>query len=153
VLALDRVADPGNVGTLLRAAAFYGVREVWLGTGSAEAHSPKVLRAAMAAHLHLRVCEQVNLAAELAGAKRSGARVLAAEMEGVERSAGSLPGRGAGQVLVLGSEAHGVDPALIELADERLAIARRGPIDSLNVAMAGTVLLDRLLPFTEQTTP
>lgn len=144
VLALDRVGDPGNVGTLLRAAAFFGVREVWLSRGSAELHNPKVLRAAMSAHLHLRVCEDVDLPNVAAEAKRAGAAVFATVVERAEEPEAVVTGEDQPAVLILGSEAQGVLPTLEALADHRLAIERRGPVDSLNVAMAGTVMLDRL---------
>jgi len=144
VVALDRVADPGNVGTLLRAAAFYGVHEVWLGLGTAERYNPKVLRSAMSAHLHVRICPNVDLDTILPKAQAQGARVLAAVVEGAEPPF-ALMVDDAPSILLLGNEPHGIRPELVRIADRRIAIRRRGPVDSLNVAMAGTVLIDRLL--------
>ncbi|MBD3165021.1 hypothetical protein GF324_00315 [bacterium] len=142
-LALDAVADPGNVGTLLRVAAFYGIAEVWLGEGTVELHNPKVLRAAMAMHLHVRVCEEVDLQAAISESQQHGAEVFAADVSG--EFGRPQPASGSPRILVLGSEAHGLSLPLLERADRRLAIARRGPVDSLNVAVAGAILVDRLL--------
>lgn len=143
VLALDQVSDPGNVGTLLRAAAFYGVREVWLGEGTAELHNPKVLRAAMAAHLHLKVCQPVDLGLAFEAAQNHGAEVHVAVVDGSTEMPSSSTK--APVILVLGNEPHGIRQEYVEMADKPVAIKRVGPVDSLNVAMAGTVLLDRYL--------
>ncbi len=143
ILALDRVQDPGNAGTLMRTAAFYGVRELWFGKGTVERYNPKVLRAAMSAHFQLRIAVNVDLEDAIRRSKKEGCRVFAADAEGEDRLAALDESHPA--ILLLGNEPNGVDPALLQLADARLAIARRGRIDSLNVAMAGAILLDRLL--------
>ncbi|MCB2198327.1 RNA methyltransferase [bacterium] len=143
VLALDQVADPGNVGTLLRAAAFYGVREVWLGEGTAELYNPKVLRAAMAAHLHLKVCQPVDLGQAFKHAQKQGAQVHVAVVDGSTEVVRNQPDTPV--ILVLGNEPHGIQQEYVEMADRPVAIERIGPVDSLNVAMAGTVFLDRYL--------
>jgi TrmH family RNA methyltransferase len=142
VLALDRIQDPGNAGTLLRAAAFYGVSEVWFGKGTVERYNPKVLRAAMSAHFHLKIAVNVDLESLVRRARESGCHIYVADMEGVEQTI--APDASHPAILILGNEPNGVDPVLLTLADTRLAISRRGRIDSLNVAMAGTVLMDRL---------
>jgi len=143
ILALDRVQDPGNVGTLIRSAAFYGIKEIWLGRGTVERYNPKVLRAAMAAHLQLSVIPNVDLHEAVVQAKNAGCPVYVADMEGGEE-VGKIDSNHP-PILILGNEPAGVDPELVAAADSRVAILRRGPVDSLNVAMAGTVLMDRLL--------
>jgi TrmH family RNA methyltransferase len=79
VLALDRLQDPGNLGTLLRTALAAGVDEVWLGEG-ADPHQPKVLRSSSGAVLALPLVrlEAAQLAGRLDGARRSGLQVVAA---------------------------------------------------------------------------
>ncbi len=142
-LALDQINDPGNVGTLLRAAAFYGVSEVWLGKGTAELYNPKTLRAAMGTHFHVPVISGVDMIETLSAIKDDDCTVLVTNVE-----QGAPPKHqqmySSSVILVLGSEAHGVSAQLKEAADEFVFIPRSGPVDSLNVAMAGTVLLDRL---------
>jgi len=144
VLALDEVADPGNLGTLLRAAAFYGIKEVWLGRGTAELYNPKVIRSTMAAHYHLNICENVDLAIACRLAQKSGAKVMATAVDGELENFPKLSKEEPG-ILLLGNEPHGLSEELEKISDNNVAIKRRGPIDSLNVAMAGTVLIDRLL--------
>ncbi|MBZ0264617.1 RNA methyltransferase [bacterium] len=155
VLSLDNVSDPGNVGSLIRAAAFYGVEQIWLGKGCVDLYNPKVIRAAMGCHLIVNLHQDIDLVALLNEAKMENFLILASNVEnGVSpapwQTLGSTlssrhsasPPKGA--VLVLGNEAHGVNNEIDSLADLMLAIPRVGLVDSLNVAMAGTVLLDRL---------
>lgn len=143
-LACDRIGDPGNLGALIRAAAFYGVEEIWLGEGTVDPFNPKVLRGAMGSQLALRLCRGVDLPAAVRRASETGARVCAAEADG---DPGVRPAERSGPpvVLLLGNEPAGLSPDLLNLAAERVAIERRGPVDSLNVAIAGAILLDRFL--------
>jgi len=143
VLALDRINDPGNVGSMLRTAAFYGIREVWLGEGTAELYNPKTIRAAMSSQFQLNICRQVNLEDALRIAKNNGTDIIASVLDD-----GELPsyiGENTGAVLLMGNEAHGLGENIIKLADRKVAIPRKNPVDSLNVAMAGAILVDRLL--------
>ncbi|HEX05091.1 MAG TPA: TrmH family RNA methyltransferase [Bacteroidetes bacterium] len=144
VVAFDRVMDPGNLGTLIRAAVFYGVTEFWLGEGTVDVFNPKVLRASMGAHLHATLYRGVNLEQSLTAAVAEGVRVIATEMD-AEGEIKPVHPDSRPVVLLLGNEPAGVSPGLVALATEHVAIERRGPVDSLNVAMAGSVLLDRLL--------
>jgi TrmH family RNA methyltransferase len=70
---LDRVQDPGNVGSILRSASALGVRQLWTTSGTAALWSPKVLRAGMGAHFGLSLCEEVDVEALTAGLHRTGA--------------------------------------------------------------------------------
>lgn len=143
ILALDRIQDPGNAGTLIRTAAFYGVNQVWMGRGTVERYNPKVLRSAMSADLHVAISADVDLEQQFAEVRKAGGRIYAAMMDG-EEDISRRPESGP-SVLLLGNEPGGVAPNLVQPDDVRLAISRRGLVDSLNVAMAGAILLDRLV--------
>ncbi len=143
VLALDRINDPGNVGSLLRTAAFYGIRQVWLGEESAELYNPKTIRAAMSSQFYLNISRQVKLGDALIEAKSNGTEIIATVVEDGEPP--SYIGTDRGYILVMGNEAHGLGDEIIEMADRKVTIPRKNPIDSLNVAMSGAVLMDRLL--------
>jgi TrmH family RNA methyltransferase len=160
VLALDRLQDPGNLGTLLRCALAAGVEEVWL-AGGADPHQPKVLRASAGAALALPLRRLNDLTPALAQATREGCQVVATvvapsgEPSGMPTSArsGGTAGQSAavrpywqldwGQptVLLLGNEGAGLDPALIALASERVTIPHAAAVESLNVALAAAPLL------------
>jgi len=144
VVAFDRVMDPGNLGSLIRSAVFFGVSELWLGEGCVDPYNPKVVRACMGAHLHTKLCRNVQLEQILPQAVAEGARVIATDMDAEDRLY-PVASDGNPAVLLLGNEPAGLSPGLVALATEHVAIARRGPVESLNVAMAGSILLDRLL--------
>ena len=139
VLALDGVADPGNVGTAVRTAAWFGAAAVLLGRGCADLLNPKTVRATMGGMFHLPVCRDADLPDALRFLKQAGFRVTAAAMDGSPEWRGW---RGAKRsALLLGSEARGITRQAAALADETVAIPRRGAGESLNVAVAVGVLL------------
>lgn len=142
LLILDRLADPGNVGTILRTALAADVESVLLTTESADCFSPKVVRAAAGAHVALPI--EANLSwpeiAERARRHCGGqARVLLAE--------GNAPTRydeldlRAPFALIIGSEAHGPSVAARELATQAVSIPLANGMESLNAAMAAGIIL------------
>jgi TrmH family RNA methyltransferase len=141
VLVLDALADPGNLGTLLRSALAADVDEVLLAPGCADPLAPKVVRAGSGAHLHLPVRADLTweqIAERLAGAPPV-RQVLLAEA-GARRTyfACDLTQRSA---LLIGNEAHGPSAAAAQLATERITIPMWNHIDSLNAAIAASVIL------------
>jgi RNA methyltransferase, TrmH family len=135
VLLLDAVQDAGNVGTMLRTAAAFGVSRAVLGQGCAAAFSSKVLRAAMGAHFHLNVIEQADLTGYIA---QCGVPVYAADVAG-EVDLPSAP-LSAACAWLLGSEGQGISPGLLAACSLRVRIPQAGP-QSLNVAAAAAVCL------------
>lgn len=149
VLALDGVQDPGNVGTLVRTAAWFGLDAVVAGPGTADLFSPKVVRSAMGGlwDVPLARTEALgvgDLAETLAAWRGADGRIAGAVMDGTDAAAWQPAARTA---LVVGSEGHGLSPAVEALLDDPITIPgspkRRGA-ESLNVGVAGGVLLWRL---------
>jgi TrmH family RNA methyltransferase len=149
VLALDRLQDPGNLGTLLRTALAAGVEEVWLAEG-ADPHQPKVLRASAGAALALplRRLEGARLAERVGALAGRGVQVVAAVVPGAGVRPEGLPARPYWQLdwsrptlLLLGNEGAGLDPALAALASEAVTIPHSSAVESLNVAVAAAPLL------------
>ena len=140
VLALDRLQDPGNLGTLLRTALAAGVHQVWLGEG-ADPLSPKVLRASAGAALELPLLRLTSddLLHRVEQAREGGLQIVAA--------AAAAP-RPYWQVdwceptlLLLGNEGAGLAAPLLALADHQVSIPHRPSVESLNVAVAAAPLL------------
>jgi TrmH family RNA methyltransferase len=150
LLALDGVQDPGNVGTLVRTAAWFGADAVVAGPGTASLYGPKTVRAGMGGHWDLALSRAPDLAATLGHLRHLGWAVYGADMEGTPVRAWT-PRRPS--VLVLGSEAHGLSPAVQACLDEPVALPRApsaepagsetdgAGVESLNVAVAGGILL------------
>lgn len=137
VLVLDQVRDPGNAGALLRTADAAGVQAVCFTEGSVDPFSPKTLRSGMGAHFRLPVYRMGD--AELLDfCTQAGLRVWAAAAgEGTSCFEADLK---APLALVVGSEARGVRPKLLDEA-AGLHIPMLGGAESLNAAVAGAVLL------------
>jgi RNA methyltransferase, TrmH family len=136
ILVLDRVRDPGNAGTLLRSAAAAGVELVVFGPETVDPFNDKVLRAAMGAHfrLPLRVCEDWESVDALLGERQ----VYVAEASAALRYNEARWDRPA--ALVVGGEAHGAGDAAFRRG-EGITIPMHGQTESLNAAVAGSVIL------------
>lgn len=134
---LDRVQDPGNVGTILRSAAAAGVGLVCLSVGCAAAWSSKVLRSAQGAHFVLDIIEHADLIGLTQAADVPLVATTLAQAEDLYST--RLP---ADVLWVFGHEGQGVSDALLEAADYRVRIDHeRTDVESLNVAMAATLCL------------
>lgn len=136
VLAADDVADPGNLGTLLRIADWFGASQLWCSAESVEVWNPKCVQASMGSIFRVPVTYG-NLAGALAGAAQCGVRVYKAEAAGGDVFKEQLK-RPA--VLVLGSESHGLSQAVREGPGQSIAIPAFGGAESLNVAAAAAAL-------------
>ena len=137
VVTVD-VADPGNLGTILRGAEAAGAVAVVVTGRSVDVRSPKVVRASAGALFGLPVVEAGDPAAALDGLRASGVRAYAAVARGGSAPA-SVP-LGRESAIVVGNEAHGLDAALMDHLDGTVTIPMAGAAESLNVAMAATVL-------------
>jgi RNA methyltransferase, TrmH family len=140
VLALDGVRDPGNAGTMLRTADWFGVQRVISSADGVEWHNPKVVQATMGSLFRVQTAE-CDLVEALGQLRKDGYTVYCADMEGIRpdeiRRADKC-------VLVMGSESHGVRPEIRALADQVIAIPGAGRADSLNVSVAAGIILSRL---------
>ena len=141
ILLLDGIQDPGNVGALVRAAVALGAAGVVGVEGTADPWGPKALRASAGAAFRGPVL-RTNVADALArlAARRMPLWAAAADGPPLEPAA-----RGP-VALALGSEADGVSPAVLAAAARRVSVPLARGVESLNVAAAGAILLDRLRP-------
>lgn len=137
VLVADGVQDPGNLGTLIRSAEAFGAAAVVLTAKTVSPWNGKCLRAAAGAAFRLPI---VAWSAELLGNLRAvEARCHAAVAHG---GTGAHEARLAGTtVLVVGNEAAGVSKAMLRVCEERVTLVTPGPTESLNAAVAGSLLL------------
>lgn len=136
-LYLDSVSDPGNLGTLLRTATWFGVRAVALGPDGSDPFNPKVVRSGMGAHFHLQFLAQRDLLAF-----NHSYTVLGADHRG--QALATLETIPKPWVLVVGNEAHGLSTATRSLVHRTIAIPRVGRGESLNVGVAAGIILHYL---------
>ncbi|HEY9278794.1 MAG TPA: RNA methyltransferase [Eoetvoesiella sp.] len=135
-LWLDRVQDPGNVGTLLRTAAAAGITHAYLSRGTASAWSQKVLRSAQGAHFVMSIYEQLDFLAER---EKLAIPLIATALEDAQSLYDMALPRDC--AWLVGNEGQGVDSGLLALADARVFIPQVQSVESLNVAVAAAICL------------
>jgi RNA methyltransferase, TrmH family len=135
-LALDGIQDPGNVGTLLRIADWFGFARVLLSPESADLFSQKVINASMGSFARVRAIA-TELAPVLAETARAGVPVLGCDLAGESVHALAPLANG---VVVIGSEGRGPSPAVREHVSRWITIPRHGGAESLNAAVAAGIV-------------
>jgi rRNA methylases len=141
-LLLDAVADPGNVGTIIRTAAALGIGELILGPGCADIYNPRTVRASMGALLRQRITRVDDLAHTVSELREFGARVYAATLDAkftidaVFENVKILP-----IYIIIGNEGHGIDPKTIAAATSTVTIPISDSAESLNAAIAASIFM------------
>lgn len=142
ILALDGVQNPGNLGTILRLADWFGVEDVICSKECADCYNPKVVQATMGAILRVRVHYVDNLVALLREAQGLGMPIYGTLLDGENIYSKKLENSG---VIVMGNEGRGLSDACREALTDRLYIppypADAPTSESLNVAMATGIIL------------
>lgn len=136
IVCLDRVQDPGNLGTLLRTTAAAGISQVLLSNGCAGAWSPKVLRSAQGAHFALAIYESIDLHMILS---KSNINVCCTSLD---QSQDLYKLDLTGDVAwIFGNEGQGVAKSLVDICNTKVKIPQSDQVESLNVAAAAAVCL------------
>lgn len=142
VLCLDEVQDPGNLGTIIRTADWYGVRHIVCSPTTADCFAPKVVQATMGALLRVEVA-YTPLVEWLKGARERGIKTYATTLDGENIHRTTLS---QGGIVIMGNEGKGVSPEVQSLVSHKLFIppypADRVGSESLNVAIATAITLE-----------
>ena len=139
VLVLAEVRDPGNAGTLARSALAAGASAAVFVAGTVDPFGPKTIRSSAGAIFRLPIVTSVGLDEALEGLKAYGLRLVGTRA-GAERSLYEADLRAA-IAIVVGNEAWGLPDGAGERVDEVVSIPMRGPVDSINAGIAGSVML------------
>lgn len=140
MIALDSINDPGNLGTIIRIADWYGIEQVLVSRSTVEEFNSKAISSTMGSFARVKVF-RVDLLDIL---KNFNEKIYAAMLEGesiysIHKSTGPF-------CLIIGSESHGIDATLYEnLRAKRISIPRIGDAESLNAGVATGILIDRIL--------
>jgi TrmH family RNA methyltransferase len=139
VVALDGIRDPGNVGTLIRTADAFGIDALILSKDTVELFNPKVIRSSMGAIFRLKVFDEVDLETTVLQLKKRKFKIVGTDVrKGTGLDAFNPLEK---TCLLIGSEAEGLNARLLELSDQIVHIPIRDKVESLNVAVAGGILL------------
>ena len=139
LMVLEHLQDPGNLGTIVRAGEGAGVTGILMDGGTVDIYSPKVVRSTMGSLLRVPFVCVENLEEALDMLKRRGIRTFAAHLPG-SREYDREDYRGATAFLI-GNEAGGLKPETAAKADVRIRIPMMGQVESLNAAVAASVLM------------
>lgn len=141
IVALDAVSEPGNAGTIIRTADWFGVSAVLMGRGGVELYNPKVVRSTMGSLFHLPIVTEADLNELLKKLHEQGFTVIAADVD-AKQSYDEIP-IPEKAVIIFGNEAHGLSSEISSQIVHRVTIRRLGNAESLNVGVACGVLLAR----------
>ena len=137
MIALDGVSDPGNLGTIIRVADWYGIKHIVASTDCADPYNPKTISATMGSFGRVTV-SQLDLPSYL---EQSNLPVYGAFLEGESVHKTEFAAEG---ILLMGSESHGIREQAAKFVTDKITIPAFGGAESLNVAMATGIILDNL---------
>jgi TrmH family RNA methyltransferase len=144
LLVLDNVQDPGNVGTIIRTASWFGIRHLLLSAECADPYSPKVLRSTQGEIFSTKVGKRGGLENFLRILHKKDWQILAATLTPEACSLYKMPFK-SNVALILGSEAHGVSKAILDIADGQIMIPKYGEAESLNVGISAGIILAEIM--------
>lgn len=143
-ILIDRLQDPGNLGTIIRTAAAAGIRHIYCSNKTVSPWSQKVLRAAVGAHFHLAIYQNCNIAESIRNSKIPVLATSPTAKRTIYQLDLSTP-----TAWLIGQEGQGVDADLMKLCTEQVSIPHQPNIESLNVAAATAICLFEQLRQTE----
>lgn len=136
ILLLDHLQDPGNLGTLIRSGEAFGFFDILLYNDCVDFYNEKVLRASMGSIFRLNLVEVSR--EDLLDLKKT-YKIYAADMGGVDFRKIDKTGK---LILAIGNEGNGISDDLRELSDGLISIPMQGEVESLNAAIAGSILMN-----------
>ena len=138
IIILDGINDPGNLGTIIRTADWFGIPNIVISRGSVDPYNEKVVRSTMGSLFHVNIVDCGNLARRVKGYREKGYTAVGLDTKGKPISKAKL---GAKNVYIFGSESHGISEGLDALLDHRYTIEGSGSAESLNVAVAAGIVM------------
>jgi RNA methyltransferase, TrmH family len=137
ILALDGISDPGNLGTIIRSADWFGINTIICSNNCVELYNPKVVQSTMGSIFHVKTI-YTDLHAFIAANKHI---CVAATLDGQQVYGFQFDNEG---ILVIGSESHGISASILSLIQHRITIPSFGKAESLNAGVATSILLSLL---------
>ena len=138
VLLLDKLNDPGNMGTIIRSAEAFGFNDIILSPGTVDIYNEKTLRASMGSIFRLNfLYKDYNQIKIL----KSAYKIVAADMSGYDINESQFDEK---IILAIGNEANGLTDDIRNLTDSFIKIPMKGQIESLNAAIAASIIMNKL---------
>jgi len=155
IICLDGVKDPGNLGTIIRTADWFGVKSILLSEDCVDLYNPKAVRSTMGSIFHLNILESTNVVQDLTKLQKNGYVLNGMVMNGDKLDKVNKKNM---NIYVFGSESHGIRPEVEKMLDNKYTIlgcpsagyprpelgSKAGQAESLNVAVACGILLSKI---------
>ena len=138
-LVLDTIQDPGNLGTIIRIADWFGIQSIICSENSADRYNPKVVQSTMGSLARVEII-YTNLADWLL--KYKDIKIFATALDGVGLQ--SIKGLKEA-IIIIGNESKGISAEILEIANEKLTIPKVGGAESLNAAVATGIILSHII--------
>lgn len=139
ILALDTIQDPGNLGTIIRIADWFGINQIVCSLNSAELYNPKVVQSTMGSIARVKL-QYTELEEWLAG--QHGIPVYATSLNGENITTADKIKEG---IIIIGNESKGISRGLLKMANKKITIPKKGKAESLNAAVATGIVLSHIL--------
>lgn len=141
ILVCYDISDPGNLGTIIRTADWYGLKHLCVTENTVDPFNEKVVRSSMGSIFHLNIVTVDPTLDALSVLKKAGYKTVATSLN---KKSSSLPNQ-APICLILGSESHGLPEEIVDKCDSVFTIPKYGHAESLNVGVSCGVILDRIM--------
>jgi TrmH family RNA methyltransferase len=138
-LCLDEIQDPGNLGTIIRIADWYGITKIHCKKGTVDLYNPKVIQASMGSFMRVQVNYLDDLADFLSNQNKP---IFGAFMDGENLHELSIPKEA---LIVIGNEGNGISSEVEQHCSHKITIPRFGEAESLNAGIATAIILDNFI--------
>lgn len=138
-IVLDGIQDPGNLGTIIRIADWFGIAQLICSNNCAEMYNPKLVQSTMGSISRVKI---MYTDIEQWLARQNDIAIYAAALHG--RDIGTMPKLNEG-IIIIGNESKGISDAVFKLVNEKITIPRKGHAESLNAAVATGIILSHLV--------
>lgn len=137
-IVLDGIQDPGNLGTIIRIADWFGIPQLICSNNCADMYNPKLVQSTMGSISRVKI---MYTDIEQWLSRQKGIAIYAAALHG--KDMGTMPKLNEG-IIIIGNESKGISDAVFELVNEKITIPRKGHAESLNAAVATGIILSHL---------
>lgn len=138
IIVLERIQDPGNMGTIIRSAEAAGATGILVSYDSADIYSPKVVRSTMGSIFRMKVANTFDLIGDITKMKKAGIRIYGMHLDGSSIYETDLRGPSA---FLIGNEGAGLSNEISRQVDSLLRIPMNGAVESLNAASSATLIM------------
>ena len=142
IICLDGIKDPGNLGTIIRTADWFGIKNILLSEDCVDVYNPKVVRSTMGSIFRMKIMESNNLVSDLIYLKKNNQyKIFSLTMNGKNINTIKFNNK---SIFVIGSESHGVRSEVEKISDAQYTISGKGEVESLNAAIAAGILMSKI---------